>query len=165
MAIWQLLQANITTDLQGILDLLKDPNERQGYAWIRLRIARLWPKWVKAIQKLAVKQDLTKRRKQKVINMVLHCLCMCFCLKVSCQNLACIMFYVVLKKLICLKLFVCVLSSIHIHFMEVVLFNVSLCNADAFYAVMVLLPPAPPPFPLWRRRSLCVSLSFADVAV
>ena len=66
LATWQLLQANITTDLQGILDLLKDPNERQGYAWIRLRIARLWPKWVKAIQNLATKQDLTKRRKQKV---------------------------------------------------------------------------------------------------
>ena len=65
-ATWQLLQANITTGLQGILDLLKDPNERQGYAWIRLRIARLWPKWVKAIQNLATKQDLTQRRKQKV---------------------------------------------------------------------------------------------------
>lgn len=59
--------ATITTNLQGLLDLLKDPNERQGYAWIRLRVARLWPKWEMAVHSLAAMQDLSRRRKQKIL--------------------------------------------------------------------------------------------------
>lgn len=59
--------ANITTNLQGLLELLVDPNERQGYAWIRMRITRLWHKWVRAIRNLASTQDLTKRKKQKIL--------------------------------------------------------------------------------------------------
>ncbi|KAL8623884.1 hypothetical protein ACOMHN_050599 [Nucella lapillus] len=58
---------NVTTSLQGLLDLLKDPNERQGYAWIRLRVARLWLKWVQAIHSLTAKQDLSKRTKHKIL--------------------------------------------------------------------------------------------------
>ncbi|KAL8623882.1 hypothetical protein ACOMHN_050597 [Nucella lapillus] len=61
------IYANVTTSLQGLLDLLKDPNERQGYAWIRLRVARLWPKWVQAIHSLTAKQDLSKRTKHKIL--------------------------------------------------------------------------------------------------
>ncbi|KAK7112831.1 alpha-1,6-mannosylglycoprotein 6-beta-N-acetylglucosaminyltransferase A-like [Littorina saxatilis] len=67
MILEPMIYANITTNLQGVIDLLKDPNERQGYAWIRLRVTRLWPKWVKAIHNLAANQDLSKRRKQKIL--------------------------------------------------------------------------------------------------
>lgn len=59
-------QANITTNLDGLMQLLKDPNERQGYAWIRMRIKRIWPRWESAIRKLAEKQDMTKRKPKKV---------------------------------------------------------------------------------------------------
>ncbi|XP_076443774.1 alpha-1,6-mannosylglycoprotein 6-beta-N-acetylglucosaminyltransferase A-like [Babylonia areolata] len=61
------IYANVTTHLPGLLDLLKDPNERQGYAWIRLRVARLWPKWVQGVRSLASKQDLTRRTKHKIL--------------------------------------------------------------------------------------------------
>ncbi|PVD38108.1 hypothetical protein C0Q70_00719 [Pomacea canaliculata] len=59
--------ANITTELKGLLDLLVDPNERQGYAWIRMRITRLWDKWVNGMQNLASKQDLSRRTKHKIL--------------------------------------------------------------------------------------------------
>ncbi|KAK7507475.1 hypothetical protein BaRGS_00001410 [Batillaria attramentaria] len=61
------LYAEVTTDLQGLLELLVDPNERQGYAWIRMRITRLWHKWVKAVRNLTSTQDLTHRKKQKIL--------------------------------------------------------------------------------------------------
>jgi len=60
------LQANITTDMARLMDLLKDPNERQGYAWIRMRIKRIWPRWQQAVTSLAKKQDLSQRKQQKV---------------------------------------------------------------------------------------------------
>jgi len=60
-------QANITTDLRGLMDLLVDPNERQGYAWIRMRIKRIWPRWAVAIQELAQKQDMGRRKQKKVL--------------------------------------------------------------------------------------------------
>jgi len=49
------------------MDLLVDPNERQGYAWIRMRIKRIWPRWAVAIQELAQKQDMGRRKQKKVL--------------------------------------------------------------------------------------------------
>ncbi|KAL4217311.1 hypothetical protein ACF0H5_023762 [Mactra antiquata] len=59
--------ANITTDLDGLMQLLKDPNERQGYAWIRMRIKRIWPRWEAAIRNLAKTQDMTQRKPKKIL--------------------------------------------------------------------------------------------------
>ncbi|XP_060599364.1 alpha-1,6-mannosylglycoprotein 6-beta-N-acetylglucosaminyltransferase A-like [Ruditapes philippinarum] len=65
--IFDMRSANITTDLDGLMQLLKDPNERQGYAWIRMRIKRIWPRWEEAIKNLARKQDLSKRKPKKIL--------------------------------------------------------------------------------------------------
>ncbi|XP_041374585.1 alpha-1,6-mannosylglycoprotein 6-beta-N-acetylglucosaminyltransferase A-like [Gigantopelta aegis] len=61
------LIAKVRTDLDGLLTLLKDPNERQGYAWIRMRISRMWSKWTAAIGRLQKKQDLTNRKTKKIL--------------------------------------------------------------------------------------------------
>lgn len=61
------IMANITTNLDGLMQLLKDPNERQGYAWMRMRIKRIWPRWETAIRNLAAKQNLSKRYPKKIL--------------------------------------------------------------------------------------------------
>lgn len=66
-------QASITLELQPLLNLLVDPNERQGYAWIRMRITRMWHRWVDAASSLVAKYHLNNRPKQKV------CLLLSFC--------------------------------------------------------------------------------------
>ena len=48
------------------MKILVDPNERQSYAWIRMRIRKMWPRWVAAAEKLKEKQMLQKRRRKKV---------------------------------------------------------------------------------------------------
>ncbi|KAH3754449.1 alpha-1,6-mannosylglycoprotein 6-beta-N-acetylglucosaminyltransferase A-like [Dreissena polymorpha] len=60
-------KANISTDLEGLMKLLVDPNERQGYAWIRMRIKRIWPRWEAAVTSLSQKQDLRGRRQKKIL--------------------------------------------------------------------------------------------------
>ena len=65
------LQANSTTDIEELMRVLVDPNERQGYAWIRMRIRRMWPKFNNAMKSLQAKQDLTGRRKKKVCHVTI----------------------------------------------------------------------------------------------
>ncbi|WAR09940.1 MGT5A-like protein [Mya arenaria] len=62
-----LSEAKINHDLEGLMKLLVDPNERQGYAWMRMRIKRIWPRWETAVKSLAAKQDLTKRKQKKIL--------------------------------------------------------------------------------------------------
>ena len=52
--------------MEGLMKLLVDPNERQGYAWMRMRIKRIWSRWKLAINSLNKKQDLTHRKPKKV---------------------------------------------------------------------------------------------------
>lgn len=59
--------ANSTTDVEELMRVLVDPNERQGYAWIRMRIRRMWPKFSNAIKSLQSKQDLRGRRRKKIL--------------------------------------------------------------------------------------------------
>ncbi|BFZ22058.1 hypothetical protein BsWGS_25097 [Bradybaena similaris] len=59
--------ASITLELQPLLNLLVDPNERQGYAWIRMRITRMWHRWVDAASSLVAKYHLNNRPKQKIL--------------------------------------------------------------------------------------------------
>ncbi|XP_021366122.1 alpha-1,6-mannosylglycoprotein 6-beta-N-acetylglucosaminyltransferase A-like isoform X1 [Mizuhopecten yessoensis] len=59
--------ANVTTDLQALMKILVDPNERQSYAWIRMRIRRLWDKWTGGITRLTKKQNLEGRRRKKIL--------------------------------------------------------------------------------------------------
>ena len=48
------------------MDKLVDPNERQGYAWIRMRISRMWPRWTQGASSLADSPSFKGRKKQKV---------------------------------------------------------------------------------------------------
>ncbi|XP_064598112.1 alpha-1,6-mannosylglycoprotein 6-beta-N-acetylglucosaminyltransferase A-like [Liolophura sinensis] len=74
---WQGKRANVSpevtnyakhrSDLNGLMKLLVDPNERKGYAFIRQRITRMWPEWVKGIQSLAKKPGFDTRPIKKVI--------------------------------------------------------------------------------------------------
>ncbi|CAG5119179.1 unnamed protein product [Candidula unifasciata] len=59
--------ASVTLELQPLLNILVDPNERQGYAWIRLRISRMWHRWVDAASSLVAKYHLNNRPKQKIL--------------------------------------------------------------------------------------------------
>ncbi|VDI52327.1 alpha-1,3(6)-mannosylglycoprotein beta-1,6-N-acetyl-glucosaminyltransferase, partial [Mytilus galloprovincialis] len=59
--------ANISTDIEELMKVLVDPNERQGYAWIRMRIRRMWPRFSKAMKSLQLKQDMNGRRKKKIL--------------------------------------------------------------------------------------------------
>ncbi|XP_029650594.1 alpha-1,6-mannosylglycoprotein 6-beta-N-acetylglucosaminyltransferase A-like isoform X2 [Octopus sinensis] len=59
--------ANVTTNIEQLMSLLVDPNERQGYAFIRMRIQRMWQKWIEAIKSLLKKQNLNKRPKKRVL--------------------------------------------------------------------------------------------------
>ncbi|KAJ8320432.1 hypothetical protein KUTeg_002019 [Tegillarca granosa] len=59
--------ANATADLEKLMKILVDPNERQGYAWIRMRIRRMWSRWSSAITRLSQNQDLRGRRKKKIL--------------------------------------------------------------------------------------------------
>ncbi|KAL3854035.1 hypothetical protein ACJMK2_013317 [Sinanodonta woodiana] len=62
-----LLMANITTNIEPLMQMLVDPNERESYAWIRMRIRRIWDRWTKAVNSLAAKQDLSGRRQKKIL--------------------------------------------------------------------------------------------------
>ena len=57
----------MNTDQEGLMRLLVDPNERQGYAWMRMRIKRIWPRWEGATRSLAGKQDLSQRKQKKIL--------------------------------------------------------------------------------------------------
>lgn len=59
--------ANITTNMDNLMQLLVDPNERHGYSWMRMRIRRIWERWANAILSLSKKQDLSGRRQKKVL--------------------------------------------------------------------------------------------------
>ncbi|KAK3760854.1 hypothetical protein RRG08_034695 [Elysia crispata] len=59
--------AKISLDLQPLMDILKDPNERQGYAWIRMRISRMWSRWTDAVKSLMSKYSFRNRPKQKIL--------------------------------------------------------------------------------------------------
>ncbi|XP_062614039.1 alpha-1,6-mannosylglycoprotein 6-beta-N-acetylglucosaminyltransferase A-like isoform X1 [Saccostrea cucullata] len=58
---------DINDDIEDLMKILVDPNERQGYAWIRMRIRKMWPKWVSAAKKLKSKQYMKKRRRKKIL--------------------------------------------------------------------------------------------------
>ncbi|GFO13088.1 alpha-1,6-mannosylglycoprotein 6-beta-n-acetylglucosaminyltransferase a [Plakobranchus ocellatus] len=58
---------DITLDLQPLMDILVDPNERQGYAWIRMRISRMWPQWTEAARNLMTRNSFHNRPKQKIL--------------------------------------------------------------------------------------------------
>ncbi|CAL1529052.1 unnamed protein product [Lymnaea stagnalis] len=59
--------ANFTLDLQPLMNILVDPNERQGYAWIRMRISRMWHRWTEGARTLMAKYDIQGRQKQKIL--------------------------------------------------------------------------------------------------
>uniref|UniRef100_K1RRB7 alpha-1,6-mannosyl-glycoprotein 6-beta-N-acetylglucosaminyltransferase n=1 Tax=Magallana gigas TaxID=29159 RepID=K1RRB7_MAGGI len=61
------LEIDTNDDIEGLMKILVDPNERQGYAWIRMRIRKMWPKWVLAAGNLKEKQKLEKRRRKKIL--------------------------------------------------------------------------------------------------
>ena len=58
-------QAEINTNLEGLLGKLQDPGQRQNYEWIRRRIRMLWPRWMSAVTQLQSKQDGFSNRVQK----------------------------------------------------------------------------------------------------
>ena len=62
----KLPQANLTLDIQPLMEKLVDPNERQGYAWIRMRISGMWPRWTEAARSLAAHRSSQNRVRQKV---------------------------------------------------------------------------------------------------
>ncbi|XP_076441339.1 alpha-1,6-mannosylglycoprotein 6-beta-N-acetylglucosaminyltransferase A-like [Babylonia areolata] len=62
-----LSEAEVNTQLAGLLALLKDPNGRGAYTFIRQRVARLWPRWVRAVHSLAARQGLTTRTRHKIL--------------------------------------------------------------------------------------------------
>ncbi|CAH1789934.1 unnamed protein product [Owenia fusiformis] len=60
--------AQINTQLEGLMELLKDPNpERANYAWVRMRITRMWGKWTSDIKMLQANQNMNGRVKKKII--------------------------------------------------------------------------------------------------
>lgn len=59
--------ANISLELQPLMDILVDPNDRQGYAWIRMRITRMWSRWTDAAKNLINKYNFHNRPKQKIL--------------------------------------------------------------------------------------------------
>ncbi|KAL5005571.1 hypothetical protein ScPMuIL_016729 [Solemya velum] len=59
--------AQLQTDMSGIMKLLVDPNERNGYAWMRMRIQRMWSKFMDAVKSWSQKQDLRARPKKKIL--------------------------------------------------------------------------------------------------
>ena len=52
--------------MEGLMSKLQDPGQRQNYAWMRMRIERMWKNWEDAVKNLASKQDLSNRRQKKV---------------------------------------------------------------------------------------------------
>ncbi|KAL9958757.1 hypothetical protein ACROYT_G035815 [Oculina patagonica] len=56
-------EAKIRTNVSGLLEELKD----ERYAWMRLRITETWPLWVEAIEELAITQDLSRRKRKKIV--------------------------------------------------------------------------------------------------
>ncbi|XP_012941114.1 alpha-1,6-mannosylglycoprotein 6-beta-N-acetylglucosaminyltransferase A [Aplysia californica] len=63
----RVVYAAITLDMQPLMNILVDPNERQGYAWIRMRISRMWHRWTQAANSLAAKHNFENRVKQKIL--------------------------------------------------------------------------------------------------
>ncbi|GFS07555.1 alpha-1,6-mannosylglycoprotein 6-beta-N-acetylglucosaminyltransferase A [Elysia marginata] len=59
--------ANTSLELQPLMDILVDPNERQGYAWIRMRISRMWSRWTDAAKSLMSKYSFRNRPKKKIL--------------------------------------------------------------------------------------------------
>ena len=57
------------------MKILRDPNERNAYAWIRMRIAKLWSHWISALKSKVIRKTVlnTQRRKRNV------CICMLKC--------------------------------------------------------------------------------------
>ncbi|GAB1609940.1 alpha-1,6-mannosylglycoprotein 6-beta-N-acetylglucosaminyltransferase A-like isoform X1 [Argonauta hians] len=61
------VHATISRNLDQLMKVLVDPNERQGYAFIRMRIKRMWPKWQEAINSLLKRQSLSKRPLKRIL--------------------------------------------------------------------------------------------------
>ncbi|KAK6165886.1 hypothetical protein SNE40_022707 [Patella caerulea] len=59
--------ANINVSLSSLMQLLIDPNERQGYAWIRMRITRMWSRWSAAATRLSKHDYMANRSKKKIL--------------------------------------------------------------------------------------------------
>ncbi|ESP01772.1 hypothetical protein LOTGIDRAFT_172419 [Lottia gigantea] len=59
--------AEIKTNLSDLMRLLVDPNERQGYAWIRMRISRMWDNWSVAAMNLNKNMAMANRPKKKIL--------------------------------------------------------------------------------------------------
>jgi alpha-1,3(6)-mannosylglycoprotein beta-1,6-N-acetyl-glucosaminyltransferase len=57
--------ANMNYGLDGLMDKLRDPGQRKNYAWIRMRIHRLWSRWVKAARELEVKPAFHNRSQMR----------------------------------------------------------------------------------------------------
>ena len=64
------IQAEINTNLEGLLSKLQDPGQRQNYEWIRRRIRMLWPRWMSAITQLQSKHDGFSNRVQKRVGYI-----------------------------------------------------------------------------------------------
>lgn len=62
--------ATLRYDITDLMNILTDPG-KQSYDWIKMRIQRMWPGWVKAIKSLAAKQVMTNISKKKVGIMIL----------------------------------------------------------------------------------------------
>ena len=58
--------AELNFDMEDLMSKLQDPGQRHNYAWIRMRIGRMWKNWVDAMKSLAEQQDLSGRRQKKV---------------------------------------------------------------------------------------------------
>ena len=61
-----LCQANLNLGLDNLLAKLQDPGQRKNYMWIRMRISRMWSRWVAAAKNLNRKEDLSERKQKKV---------------------------------------------------------------------------------------------------
>ncbi|XP_064646292.1 alpha-1,6-mannosylglycoprotein 6-beta-N-acetylglucosaminyltransferase A-like isoform X2 [Lineus longissimus] len=58
--------ATLRYDITDLMNILTDPG-KQSYDWIKMRIQRMWPGWVKAIKSLAAKQVMTNISKKKIL--------------------------------------------------------------------------------------------------
>lgn len=59
-------KAEMNYDLDGLMELLRDPSQRPNYEWIRGRVRQMWPNWVKAGQRLSHVYNMTHRPQKRV---------------------------------------------------------------------------------------------------
>ena len=67
----EMLKAKWNLGLDGLMEKLRDPGQRPNYEWIRQRISRTWPMWLKSAKNLALKttssnDTLSSRHRKRV---------------------------------------------------------------------------------------------------